>query len=135
MAVQIQQLGSPGNLPDLLAKLKNILQDLEDQINSTSQTVVTDSIPRTGANGTVYVNPYGDFFTLAVATGNTMQYMNPGTLGALYSRGTNFVGLKEGGTVPTLDEFPNDNDWGFFYDFPSLYIAYNKGGSVFYTTI
>lgn len=135
MALSLQPLGGIDDPVELIKRLRSILTDLEDQLNTRAQVYVSSNgkIP-TGLNpNDVVIVTFQNQVALLVKQKTGLLSLTASHIGGLTANSTNFVGLKQSATLPSLVEFPNDNDWGFHLDtaFALMYLVYNRGGTLY----
>lgn len=116
MAVTVRQLGKNTTPDNLVAQITSVLQDLEDQLNQRAQIYVsTDGRVPTNLNrNDILVVAYKGNIGIQIKGAKSYLALTASMLGGLTTHGCNFLGILSGTTLPTLANFPNPGDFGFF---------------------
>lgn len=132
--VSLKKLGSSVDPQQLLAILKDIFQDLEDQLNQQANIYVSNNgkIPSNLAANDLVVIATGGNMSILIKGKGGFTTLNAAMLGGLLSHGSNFLGFQSLAGVPSLTQFPNPNDWGFFTNTsaPATYLVANFAGAI-----
>lgn len=132
--ISLKKLGSTIDVDKLLVALKDLFQDLEDQLNNRANIYVsTDGkIPTTLSPNDLVVIATGGTINILVKKKNGYVTLTAAMIGGLLSRGANFVGFQSVSGAPALSNFPNPNDWGFFTNTagPNYYLVANFAGAI-----
>lgn len=138
MPVTVKPLPSRLETSDELIKaLKSLLADLEDQLNERAQIYVsTDGKIPAGLNiNDVILISFQGRISLLLKNRRGFISLAASHIGGLSANETNFLGVKTSGALPTITEFPNNNDWGFHNRTGAtlaFYIVFNLGGVIRY---
>lgn len=117
MAVSVREIGTLTDLGEVLAALKSVFSDLEDQLNQRANIYVsTDGkVPSTLQRNDFLVVSYRGNISLYVKGARDFTALTAAMLGGLSRNGMNFVGLVRDAINPDLSHFPNPGDFGFFF--------------------
>ena len=108
------------NIQKLLAQLKAVFGDLEDQLNARAPIYVTNGkIPAGIEINSVVIdtNPSSGKISIKTKTKTGFKVLTAAMIDGIPTRGLNFRGVIEG-TVnpPIVCSFPNNpKDWGFYF--------------------
>lgn len=131
--------------PDKLAgAICDALNSLQDQINAKPELHVNtdDKFPTGAKPGEDFLATLGPdgLMRLSIPIGpNETRVLSITDLGGPYETQSslNFVGETSSGTVPTVGEYPLDQDWGFHLDtaLVKTYIAINIAGTMYFAEL
>lgn len=118
MAVTLRALPSGTDTKDpseLIRVLKAIFDDLEDQLNDRAQIYATSGgIPNKLNKLDTVITATPSKIGLSVFLGKSFVTLVADMIGGLTKHNTNFVGQITRTFAPSLSDFPNANDWGFY---------------------
>lgn len=121
----------------LYTQLRVIVDQLQVQLNNQPQVSSRsdDKVEKGLLRNDLVIQFTEGVLKLGIFDGKKARFLNSSDLQSLQSRGTNFIGRKQGttgiATAGTLALFPNQDDWGF-YDRTApvhFYLVYNTDGS------
>lgn len=139
MAIDLKPLSSTYTTEDigqLVLRLKDILQDLEAQLNDKAvlYTNLKGETPNGLAQGDLLVTSLQGKITVKIKNTRNFDVLTASMLNGLTANGTSFLGLVTNNidppTSPTV--FPNADDWGFYHDSNTgkVYLCYNLGSNL-----
>src|SRR5687768_8446573 len=138
MAITVKTIGEQSlsaNPGDIIKLIRDVFQDLEDQLNQRAQIYVsTDGRVPAGLNrNDILLISYRGNITLGIKNRNGMDTLTAAMLGGLTANSTSFKGVLRKAANPVVADFPNPNDWGFFFKTnttTAFYLCFNLDGTL-----
>ncbi len=135
MAINARPIGNVESPEQLTKIVKEVFQDLEDQLNRRAQLYVSSNgrAPSGLNNDDVLIITYKNRFSILIKQRNVFKELNASQLGGLLAHETNFVGLKTDNVAASTVHFPLENDWGFFErtgGSPGFFLVFNTSGGI-----
>lgn len=120
---------------DLSRILKDVLSDLEDQLNQRAQiyTSTDGRIPAGLNRNDVLLIAYKGRMSILVKAARGFNTLTADHIGGLLANGTNFLGLKTDSVLASTAHFPRANDWGFYErtgGSPGFFLCFNHNGVI-----
>lgn len=139
----IEHLSTSKSLEELIKSLRVIFNDLEQQLSSNPllSTSLNGKETKKFRPGDIFASLLSDVFKIGIIQQNGKKRFfkeSDLNLQVLQNRGTNFLGMITGAPLPTIAEFPNDNDWGFYHKTNATakwYICVNFEGTFKYVEL
>lgn len=135
MAISTRQIGNAESFssPDeLIKRLREILFDLEDQLNNRAQVYAsTDGRVPSGLNrNDILFTVFKGRIGIRVKAAKGYAVLTADMIGGLSQKGTNFMGLTTSAAASALAQYPDTGDWGFHHNTAAstLSLTFNLGG-------
>lgn len=134
MAIDPKPLPLSTPAEDLTKAVREVIQDLVDQLNQRGQVYVSGDgrIPSGLIKNDVIITTYRGKISIQIKRSRGFDRLVAEHFGGLTANGTNFVGVKTDNTAPTVNHF-TDNDWGFYNQTggsPGFFLVFNIGGAI-----
>lgn len=118
MAITVRPIGEVAiqSPRDLVKLIRDTFADLEDQLNDRAQiyTSTDGRIPAGLNRNDILVISFRGVISLLIKNKNGFDTLTADMIGGLPARDTNYLGMQTGTAAPSLADFPEPNDWGFF---------------------
>lgn len=118
MAVTIREIGQLTDPQSLVSVLRDLLNDLEDQLNQRAPVYAfTNGRTPTGLQlGDIVVSGYKGNLSIGLQTQRGLLNLVASMIGALSANGFEFIGvIRTTNAAPLLTDFPTAGNFGFWF--------------------